>query len=465
MRYILQRLANLWLFMKNTLHNPNRLIELVKGVPINRVFLETQVSSYTYHDVMRISEKFFLDYPQLANKNCAIISEDRESLALLLPAIDNICRNVLLLPKDAEGHEEVFYQSADIQYVISLSEGQVRGIKAVSGPSSVNDEETRSYILATSGTTGTPKLASYSLSTLLVTTKNDVERGNEFTWGLTYDVNRFAGLQVYLQALASGSTLSVPSNVASMSEAITLFARSSVNCLSATPSFWRKLLMEPEHLHLSFKRITLGGEISNQSVLSALEQRYPSATIIHIYASTEAGVGFVVKDKKEGFPSSYLTSETNLSCQLKIIGGNLWMKSANGCSSFVKGELEINDEGFINTGDMVSLENNRVLFQGRESGSINVGGNKVMPEKVESVLELHPHIIMAKVFSKANPVLGSLVACEVVIADSAKELSSKDIKREVLSFCKKSLQSFEIPALFKVVETIATNATGKKVRS
>jgi acyl-coenzyme A synthetase/AMP-(fatty) acid ligase len=409
-------------------------------------------------------KKIFLDYPQLADKNCAIISEDRESLALLLPAIDNICRNILLLPKDAEGHEEAFYQSAGIHYVISLSEEMVGSVKAVSDHPSV-DEVARSYILATSGTTGIPKLASYSLSTLLVTTKNDVERGNEFTWGLTYDVNRFAGLQVYLQTLASGSTLVVPSNMASMSEAITLFARSSVNCLSATPSFWRKLLMEPEHLNLSFKRVTLGGEISNQSVLSALEQRYPNATIIHIYASTEAGVGFVVKDKKEGFPSSYLTRESNLSCQLKIIDGNLWIKSVNGCSRFVKGELEINDEGFINTGDMVSLENDRVLFQGRESGSINVGGNKVMPEKVESVLEQHPYVVMAKVFSKANPVLGSLVACEVIIDESAKELPSKEIKREVLSFCKEGLQSFEVPALLKVVESIKINATGKKVRS
>lgn len=451
--------------MKSTQHNPNRLIELVKRVPLDRVFLETQVSSYTYHDVVNISEKLSSDYPQLVDKNCAIISQDRESLALLLPAIDNICRDILLLPKDAEGHEEAFYQSAGIHYVISLSKGDVGSIKAVSDNLSVNDEIARSYILATSGTTGAPKLASYSLSTLLVTTKNDVERGKEFIWGLTYDVNRFAGLQVYLQAIASGSTLAVPSNTANMSEIIALFVSSSVNCLSATPSFWRKLLMEPEHLHLSFKRITLGGEISNQSVLSALEQRYPSAAVIHIYASTEAGVGFVVKDKKEGFPSSYLTSKSNLPCQLKIIDGNLWIKSANGCSRFVKGELEINDEGFINTGDMVSLENDRVLFQGRESGSINVGGNKVMPEKVESVLEQHPHVVMAKVFSKSNPVLGALVACEVVVVDGAKELPSKDIKREVLSFCKKSLQSFEIPALFKVVEAIATNATGKKVRS
>lgn len=451
--------------MKSITHKQNHLIDLVKRVPLDRVFLSTTASSYTYGDVVELSEHFSSRYSQLADKNCAIISEDRDSLALFLPAIDNICRNVLLLPKDAESHEDAFYQSADIHYVISLSSGQVRSIEAVSNQLPAKDELTRVYILATSGTTDVPKLASYSLSALLATTKNDVKRGAEFTWGLTYDVNRFAGLQVYLQALASGSTLVVPSNEAGISEVIALFANSSVNCLSATPSFWRKLLMEPDHTRLSFKRITLGGEISNQSVLSALEQRYSDATIVHIYASTEVGVGFVVKDKKEGFPSSYLTSKPNLSCQLKIINGNLWIKSAHGCLGLVRGELEVNDEGFINTGDMVSLENDRVLFQGRESGAINVGGNKVMPEKVESVLEQHSLVVMAKVFSKVSSLLGSLVACEVVIDDRAKGISPKDFKREVLSFCKKSLQSFEIPALFKIVETIATNETGKKVRN
>ena len=452
--------------MTSTQHNQDHLIDLVKRIPSDRVFLTTQSSDYTYKDVVELSHDFQSNYPQLANQNCAIISDDRESLALLLPAIDSICRNLLLLPKDAEGHEDAFYRSANIHYVIYLSAGKVRDIKVVLGQTiAKNESKKRAYILATSGTTGTPKLAKYPLSTLLATTKNDIKRGEEFTWGLTYDVNRFAGLQVYLQALASGSTLAIPSNSANMNEIIALFANSSVNCLSATPSFWRKMLMEPNHIRLSLKRITLGGEISNQSVLSALEHRYPSAAIIHIYASTEAGVGFVVKDKKEGFPSSYLTNTSNITSQLKIINGNLWIKSSNGCSKFIKGDLEVNADGFINTGDMVSLEKDRVLFLGRESGSINVGGNKVMPEKVESVLEQHSFIVMAKVFPKTNPVLGALVACEVVVDKSTNILAPKDIKREVLLFCKDKLQAFEIPALLKIVESIKTNATGKKVRN
>ena len=37
-----------------------------------------------------------------------------------------------------------------------------------------------------------------------------------------------------------------------------------------------------------------------------LSKRFPEARITHIYASTEAGVGFAVKDQKAGFPASFL---------------------------------------------------------------------------------------------------------------------------------------------------------------
>ena len=104
--------------MKNSQLEQERLINLVKRVPLERRFLSTCTSVYTYNDVVELSKNFCLSYPQLADKNCAIISDDRESLALLLPAIDSICHSILLLPRDAEGHEDVFYRSANIHYVI-----------------------------------------------------------------------------------------------------------------------------------------------------------------------------------------------------------------------------------------------------------------------------------------------------------------------------------------------------------
>jgi len=171
-----------------------------------------------------------------------------------------------------------------------------------------------------------------------------------------------------------------------------------------------------------------------------------------------------VKDKKEGFPICYLKNETRQPCQLKVENGLLWIKSEHGCSNLLKGDLEVDLDGFINTGDLVNVKDERVLFLGRESGSINVGGNKVMPEKVESVLEDSPLVSMANVFSKKNPVLGALVFADIILTEQGESLSSKELKAELIAFCREKLEAFEIPVMFKRVESIATNATGKKIR-
>ncbi|QYJ83753.1 AMP-binding protein [Shewanella aegiceratis] len=464
MQYIQQRLVSLFLFMKNV-KPMSRLINYLKRVPEDRKFLVFREKSYTFGELVKLCDDFSLEYPYLSGKNCALISADRESLALFLPVIDSVCQSLLLQPFEVDVAHLEFYQAADIDYVIRLSRFEIESVISTKIESNASIIRGKNYLIPTSGTTGSPKLASYTLEALVSTAKKDVDRGQNFIWGLTYDVNRFAGLQVYIQSIASGSVLVVPPFSLSTAELVSFFSEESVNSLSATPSFWRKILMDPSHTKLCFNRITLGGEIANQSILNALSQSFPSSEIVHIYASTEAGVGFTVKDRREGFPESYLGSNSHIKCKLKIENGILWIKSLNGCTKLLKGNLELDSGGFVNTGDMVKLCDGRVYFLGRYSGAINVGGNKVMPEKVESILEKHSLILMAKVFPKKSPVLGALVACEIVLVENLENIPLKVLKKEIVAYCRSKLEAFEVPALLKVVDAIQTNSTGKKVRS
>lgn len=447
------------------IENNNKIIDYLHQIPSERLFLKLKDASYTFGGILELCDNFKNKHPELVSTNCAVVSEDRASLAMYLPALDYICNCIFLQPNDIDNNAEL-YKSADIEYIIKLGNRAVISVDKVEGSqgSIKKINYFSSYILSTSGTTGTPKLASYSLKSLTATTQKNISRGGEFIWGLSYDINRFAGLQVYLQAIVSGSTLVVPSKDETLESLLQLYINNNVNCLSATPSFWRKVLMFPSHQKLSLKQITLGGEISNQSIITALLHSFPDSNIIHIYASTEAGVGFVVKDKKEGFPIGFLKEDAGLLCQLKIEAGLLWIKSQHGCSDLVKGELEVDLDGFINTGDLVEIKGERVFFLGRESGSINVGGNKVMPEKVEAILEESPLISIANVFAKKNPVLGYLVAADVVVAEQSETLSSKELKKELINFCRDKLESFEVPVIFKRVDFIEINSTGKKIR-
>ena len=240
-----------------------------------------------------------------------------------------------------------------------------------------------------------------------------------------------------------------------------LFSVNGVNAMSATPSFWRKILMSSISKDLRLKRITLGGEISEQSILNSLKIKFPDSVIVHIYASTEAGVGFVVKDGKSGFPESYLNSNESSSIQMKVIDEHLWIKSSRGAEGILEGTLDIDHFGYVDSGDIVSVRNGRVIFLGRSSGAINVGGSKVIPEEVENVLNASDYIIFSKVFGKENSMLGMLVNAEVQLSSKAIGLAKKEIKSLIIAHCKKYLDTYKVPAMMKFVNEISVNQSGK----
>ena len=392
-----------------------------------------------------------------------MLSNSRFELAKHIPHIASVANKIFLQPqclKDEVAKE--FYSKGEIEYVINICHDGLDIVKVTSV--SVLAKSGQEWLLSTSGTTGTPKLVSYNIDSLMEASKKDLMKGLNFSWGLCYDLNRFAGLQVYLQAIASGSPLTISESSEDLNLIVNLFTDKEINCLSATPSFWRKVLMTKDSNALPLKRITLGGEIADQTVLDSLKKHFINATVIHIYASTEAGVGFTVKDCKEGFPYEYLDNSKLVSIDLKIVDSILWIRSDRGADSLLNGKLDLDDAGFINTGDIVEIINGRVLFIGRDSGTINVGGNKVIPEEIESVLNSHPDVIQSRVFGKKNPVLGMLVNAEIISKKTLTKDEMKEFKRELIAFCKITLTPFKVPAMMKFVDSIAVNESGKIVR-
>lgn len=316
------------------------------------------------------------------------------------------------------------------------------------------------WVLVTSGTTGEPKGVVHSLETLASTTKRDLPEGSEFRWGLLYDPARFAGLQVLLQALIGGGVLVVPPE-GDLRTAVDFMIAERVTALSATPSLWRNILMTPGSEDLPLRQVTLGGEIADQSVLDALSKAYAEARIVHIYASTEAGVGFAVKDCLAGFPLTYLDAGTLDGVELKIgADDNLMLRKRRPATFlFDHHRPQMTEDGFLNTGDRVQIRGDRVMFLGRSSGAINVGGNKVMPEEIEGFLLEHPAIVAARVYAKPSSVFGNLVAADIQLKSDGENASV--VRAELLGLCRSRLQRWQIPAVIRVVQDLELSATGK----
>ena len=73
------------------------------------------------------------------------------------------------------------------------------------------------------------------------------------------------------------------------------------------------------------------------------------------------------------------------------------------------------DDGFVDTGDIVERRGERYYFVGRRGGIINVGGLKVHPEEVEAVINRHPQVRMSLVRPKRSPITGAIVVADVVL--------------------------------------------------
>lgn len=221
--------------------------------------------------------------------------------------------------------------------------------------------------------------------------------------------------------------------------------RAGVTALSATPTSWRKLLILKDLPHL--QQITLGGEIADRAILSALRRRFPCARITHIYASTEAGVGFSVNDGLEGFPKRLIQSQMR-TCELKVDGdGMLLLRKRTEGARYWENEFDRDLDGFLATGDLVKLIGERYIFLGRSDGVITVGGRKVFASEVEAVLLSFPGVLFARVQAKKSAFCGSLVQAQIVM--NSETHVTESIERAITKHCRSHLEPFQVPVSFQ----------------
>jgi len=394
------------------------------------------------HDTLR-RDPFDLRARVARDAEVALLTTDAVFVAAALCALDGWAAAVHLVPRDAA--DAVLTPSLDVirDEAVTLGSGTDRELEAVTS--------TR-WVIYTSGTTGTPKPISHSVASLSRTINPTGAQG-ELVWGLLYDPNRMAGLQVLLQCLVTRSPLVAADTYAPLIQRVEHLIESGVTALSATPTLWRQILQIPRAAQWPLRQITLGGEIADQPVLNGLTRTYPDARIVHVFASTETGAAFSVRDRRAGFPVDYLTNPPR-GISLDIRDGILFVHSP--------GVSAAGEDGFASTGDRVEVVDDRVMFRGRQTGVVNIGGTNVWPEEVESLLRDHPDIAEAAVEARANAMVGNLLAATVVLKDDPNpETTGKTIRSWVRQH---AASNTHVPATVRIVDAIETSPAGKLKR-
>jgi len=207
--------------------------------------------------------------------------------------------------------------------------------------------------------------------------------------------------------------------------------------------------------------VRLSGEVAGQAILDSLRAAYPKAKIVHAFASTEAGLGFEVDDGRAGFPADVTTRLDGP--MVRVRDGMLQIRSLrNAAGVLARGLRRIADEdGFVDTGDLVALRDGRYYFVGRKDGVINVGGQKVHPEEVEEVINAHPLVQMSLVTARPSPITGAVVCAGIVCRDGQAPAMLPDAIR---AWCRARLPPHKVPATVRVLAKLDIAATGKLVR-
>ena len=438
------------------------LNNLLSSINDDRLLWVTQSDTMTAGQIRRKVALLKSNLIGLQGQRIVIEINDHIEAFLFVLALDGIAESVFLVPESLLLSDD--YPQLKKEFSCNLT---INSLNQEDYSTETNNSldavlieklYSTSWVLATSGTTGTPKLITHSTLSLTRTCKVDQERGKDFVWGLVFDPFRFAGLQVVLQSLASSSTLVFANKVHDATSQFQFLKNSGVNALSATPTYWRRLLMSGLLNDHSFKQITLGGEPADQTILLSLRKAFPQARISHIYASTEAGVGFSVNDGLAGFPVDYLNNGVGNILLSISSESTLLINPGKHVPLASQGKSLANAEGYIDTGDIIEINNKRVFFLGRDSGAINVGGNKVIPEEVEAVIRMLEEVQEVVVKPKKSGLMGQLVTAEIVLQ---KNIDKKTFRMKLIHHCSQYLEKFKIPALIRFVDNIDANSTGK----
>lgn len=298
-------------------------------------------------------------------------------------------------------------------------------------------------ILFSSGTTGEPKAALHDLTYLMEKFKKPGKVLRTITF-LLFD--HIGGFNTMMHALANGGTI-VTLNSRSEDEVCRLIEKYDIELLPTSPTFLNMILLS--HVYekydlSSLKIISYGTEPMPESTLKQLHSLLPDVTLKQTYGLSEVGI---MATKSEQSDSLWMKLGGE-GFETKIVEDILYIRAKSAMIGYLNAPSPFDEEGWFNTKDKVLIKGDYIKILGRTTDLINVGGEKVYPVEVESVLMEMEGVLDARVHGLDNPLTGKVVATEILVAE---ENNNRDFIKKVRTFCKERLEKYKIPT--KIVLT------------
>jgi acyl-CoA synthetase (AMP-forming)/AMP-acid ligase II len=321
----------------------------------------------------------------------------------------------------------------------------------------LKENQNSGLILFSSGSTGKPKAMIHNLDNLINSYKDKKAKSMNMLVFLMFD--HIGGLNTLFNALCMGACLIIPKN-RDAKNICELIQNYKIMVLPSSPTFLNLILISGEHEKYdlsSLRMITYGTEAMPESLLLKLKESFPKVKFLQTFGTSETGISTTSSKSSD---SLYMKIE-DANQEYKIVDNELWLRSKTQVLGYLNASMDsFTSDGWFKTGDLVEeLEDGYLKIIGRSKEVINVGGQKVLPAEVESVILSMKEIDDCMVYSESNVITGQTVVCDVVLHEP-----KENIKKIIRLFCKDKLETFKIPTKVNVVEKTNFSERFKKIR-
>ena len=406
---------------------------------------------------------YWLDYiiKNVGENKVVAVQADHtpDSLTFMLALIEtkNIFVPFSFANKDIEEKLEIAEAEIFIKFVGDKFELKKTGVTASHELIEILKKRNHpGVIIFSSGSTGKPKAAVHDFSNLLnkFKVKRDTLRTITF-----FPFDHWAGTNLLLYILSNAGVVGIPTEISP--EVICKFIEEfKMELFPTTPTFINLLLISKAYENYdlsSLKIVTYGSEVMLETTLKAFHKLFPKIKLKQTYGMTEVGV---MRAKSKSSDSLWVKIGGE-DYQKKVVDGILYIKAKTTILGYLNAIAPVDKDGWYNTGDRVIQDGEWFKFLGRVTDIINVGGDKVYPAEVESVLLEMVNINGATVFSKPNPIMGNVVAVKINLE---KPESMSELRKRIRKYCKGKLENFKIPVYIEISSGLKLSERYKKVR-
>lgn len=424
-----------------------------------------QDREFTYHDLLERIEFWQNELSRQAVARQTVVALEGDfspnTCALLLALLENDSI-IVPLTKAASAHREEFLNTAEVQFVFTFDEQEQWQLeqRAVEATNPITqkllDLGEPGLVLFSSGSTGKPKAALHNFAKLLEKFKVPRNRMRAIVF-LLFD--HIGGLNTLFYTLSNGGAVVVAQD-RNPDEICRLIDQYRVELLPTSPTFLRLLLISEAYWSYDLsplKLITYGTEVMPESTLKRLTQVFPNVRFLQTYGLSELGI-MRSKSKDSG---SLWVKVGGEGFDTKIVDRILWIKAESAMMGYLNAPSPFTEDGWFITGDVVEVDGEYIRILGRDSEIINVGGEKVYPGDVESVLQLMDGVEDVMVNAEPNPITGQIVKAQIKLRT---EETPTQFRKRMREFCRDKLSQNQLPQKVVLVDDKMYSERFKKIR-